>query len=154
MKPRPRPLCRPGARPGQGPSVLHHNGHPVRNLGCGGRRAAQKGCTVPGSTAPYEGSATQQHRLGAGVPPTPSTREVAGATLLRNLEPGLAQLPAKQRDVLLLVWMEEMTHEQAAHFLGIPLGTVKSRLRLALEQLHRWLASVDDLPHPASIEAP
>lgn len=154
MKPRPRPLCRPGARPVQGPSGLQRDGHPARNLVREGSRAVHKGCAVRASTTLYQGSATQQHRLGAGVPPTPRTHEVTGATLMRNLEPGLAQLPAKQRDVLVLVWLEEMTHEQAAHVLGLPLGTVKSRLRLALEQLHRWLASADDLPDPASIEAP
>jgi len=87
--------------------------------------------------------------LGVGGPLAARTQELAGAVLLRNLEPGLAQLPVKQRDVLVLVWLEEMSYEQAADFLGVSVGTVKSRLNQALEQLHRWLASVDNSPPPA-----
>jgi len=76
----------------------------------------------------------------------PRTQELAGAAVLRTLEPRLAQLPAKQRDVLILVWLEEMSYEQVAGLLGISLPTVQSRLNLALEHLHRWLTSVDDPP--------
>lgn len=45
------------------------------------------------------------------------------------------QLPAAQQQVIKGVYYQELTHEQLAEQLNIPLGTVKSRLRLALAKL-------------------
>ncbi len=53
----------------------------------------------------------------------------------RDLERALGQLPLEQRQVLLLVALEEMSYEQAASTLGIPIGTVMSRLSRAREKL-------------------
>jgi RNA polymerase sigma-70 factor (ECF subfamily) len=53
----------------------------------------------------------------------------------RDLERALARLPLEQRQVLLLVVLEEMSYEQAARTLGIPIGTVMSRLSRAREKL-------------------
>ncbi|AYF20643.1 RNA polymerase sigma factor [Vibrio parahaemolyticus] len=44
-------------------------------------------------------------------------------------------LPKNQRDVLQAVYLEELPHQQVAELFDIPLGTVKSRLRLAVEKL-------------------
>jgi len=44
-------------------------------------------------------------------------------------------LPHDQREVLLLVGLEQMTYEEAAKILGIPVGTVMSRLSRGREQL-------------------
>ena len=44
-------------------------------------------------------------------------------------------LPKNQRDVLRAVYLEELPHQQVAEMFEIPLGTVKSRLRLAVEKL-------------------
>jgi RNA polymerase sigma-70 factor (ECF subfamily) len=49
-------------------------------------------------------------------------------------------LPAPQRQALRLAFFDELTHEQAAEFLGAPLGTVKTRIRAALTKLRRELA--------------
>jgi len=46
-----------------------------------------------------------------------------------------ASLPDEQRKVLRLAFMEEKTHNQISVELGIPLGTVKSRIRLALKRV-------------------
>ncbi len=44
-------------------------------------------------------------------------------------------LPPKQRDILKAVYLEELPHQQVAEMFDIPIGTVKSRLRLAVEKL-------------------
>ena len=52
-----------------------------------------------------------------------------------DLESALRQLAAEQREILLLVVLEEMTYEEVAATLSIPLGTVMSRLSRARERL-------------------
>ena len=54
---------------------------------------------------------------------------------VRDMESALKMLPAEQREILLLVALEEMTYEEVATTLGIPLGTVMSRLSRARERL-------------------
>jgi DNA-directed RNA polymerase specialized sigma24 family protein len=47
----------------------------------------------------------------------------------------LAMLPAEQRAAILLCLMEQMTHEEAAAALALPLGTVKSHIARGREKL-------------------
>lgn len=54
---------------------------------------------------------------------------------LRDLKEALERLPDEQREVLLLVGLEQMSYEEAAHVLSIPLGTVMSRLSRGRERL-------------------
>jgi RNA polymerase sigma factor (sigma-70 family) len=54
---------------------------------------------------------------------------------LRDLESALRLLPAEQREVLLLVGLEDMRYEEVSATLGIPLGTVMSRLSRGRERL-------------------
>lgn len=49
----------------------------------------------------------------------------------------IERLPAEQAAVMRLSFFDELTHAQIASGLGIPLGTVKSRIRLASAQLRR-----------------
>ena len=51
----------------------------------------------------------------------------------------LAQLPADDRDVVVLVAWEELTYEEVAAALDIPLGTVRSRLNRARRTLRELL---------------
>ena len=54
---------------------------------------------------------------------------------LRDMESALALLPAEQRQLRLLVALEDLTAEEVAATLGIPLGTVMSRLSRGRERL-------------------
>lgn len=51
----------------------------------------------------------------------------------------LASIPQEQRDILLLSFVEDMPQSEIAAKLAIPLGTVKSRMRLAYGHLRRLL---------------
>jgi len=55
-------------------------------------------------------------------------RASEAAVMLRQTEAALATLPAEQREVIVLVCFEELTYAEAAEVLGIPRGTVMSRL--------------------------
>jgi RNA polymerase sigma-70 factor (ECF subfamily) len=63
----------------------------------------------------------------------------AAAAELRDLERGLARLPAEQREVLLMVSLEDMSYQEVSRALGVPMGTVMSRLSRAREKLRRHL---------------
>lgn len=56
-----------------------------------------------------------------------------------RLHGALAQLPPEQQQVLRLSYFDDEPHARIATELGIPLGTVKSRVRLAVAQLRRLL---------------
>ena len=47
---------------------------------------------------------------------------------LRDLERAMAKLPEEQRSVILLVGLEGMRYEEVADVLGVPVGTIRSRL--------------------------
>ncbi len=53
----------------------------------------------------------------------------------RQLRKTLSGLPDEQRKVLHLAFFEDKPHAEVANELGIPLGTVKSRIRLALKRI-------------------
>jgi len=58
---------------------------------------------------------------------------------LRDLASALAQLPAEQREVLLLVALEDMAYADVAQALGLPMGTVMSRLSRGRERLRQLM---------------
>jgi RNA polymerase sigma-70 factor, ECF subfamily len=67
---------------------------------------------------------------------TPSTEEIAEANVFqRRLEKALDELPEKFRLVLLLAAIEGYTLAEIAEMLGVPMGTVKSRLFFARKAL-------------------
>jgi RNA polymerase sigma factor (sigma-70 family) len=61
------------------------------------------------------------------------------ALLVRDLDRAIGTLPAEQRAVLLLVTLEEMSYEEVARALSIPIGTVMSRLSRAREKLRAMM---------------
>ena len=54
---------------------------------------------------------------------------------MRDLQSALATLPTEQREILLLIALEEMSYVEVAATLGLPLGTVMSRLSRARQKL-------------------
>jgi len=60
--------------------------------------------------------------------------------LLRDLDRALAGLPEEQREVVLLVGIEQLSYKDVARVLGIPAGTVMSRLSRGRERLRELLA--------------
>tara|TARA_B100000809_G_scaffold170506_1_gene167861 strand:- start:740 stop:1321 length:582 start_codon:yes stop_codon:yes gene_type:complete len=56
-------------------------------------------------------------------------------TVQKNIREGLDQLPREQAEVLSKVYLQGRSHQQASDELSLPLGTVKSRVRLALKKM-------------------
>ena len=55
--------------------------------------------------------------------------------LEENIKSGLDKLPREQSEILTKVYLEGKSHQQTSTELKLPLGTVKSRVRLALKKL-------------------
>ena len=58
---------------------------------------------------------------------------------LRAVEKGISRLPPEQREVLLLVALEGLSYRETADVLGVPIGTVMSRLSRARAALRAYL---------------
>ncbi len=52
-----------------------------------------------------------------------------------KLAEAIAALPEKQRDLIERAYFGDLSHSEIAEQTGLPLGTIKSRIRLALERL-------------------
>ncbi|WP_224702140.1 sigma-70 family RNA polymerase sigma factor [Devosia aquimaris] len=59
--------------------------------------------------------------------------------IIERVTKALTSLPVEQQEVVRLSFIHDMPHAQIAETVGIPLGTVKSRLRLAYERLRPML---------------
>jgi RNA polymerase sigma-70 factor (ECF subfamily) len=66
-----------------------------------------------------------------------SEPEQMGQLTARDLERALDRLSDEQRAVVLLVGLEDMSYREAADILGVPVGTVMSRLARGRERLRR-----------------
>lgn len=58
---------------------------------------------------------------------------------VKRVRAALSQLPLDQRKVIRLAFLTGMTHERIADILRVPLGTVKTRIRLGLRRLRAML---------------
>lgn len=68
--------------------------------------------------------------------PLPEVRASQGDSLqMRDLASALNTLPVEQREILLLVALEEMSYDEVATTLNLPIGTVMSRLSRARQKL-------------------
>ena len=93
------------------------------------------------------------YRLRQAVVPDPDAdchadrvaADVTAAALRDTLTTALADLSTGDRDVLLLITQEELTYEQVAAALEIPIGTVRSRLHRARNVLRAALGGTNPL---------
>lgn len=58
-----------------------------------------------------------------------------GSVLTSQMAHHLAILPQAQQQVVRGIYLQELSQQELAELLGVPLGTIKSRLRLALQKL-------------------
>ena len=66
----------------------------------------------------------------------PSPFQLAHQSRLEdNIRAGLEKLPREQSEILTKVYLEGKSHQQTSEELKLPLGTVKSRVRLAIKKL-------------------
>jgi RNA polymerase sigma factor (sigma-70 family) len=72
-----------------------------------------------------------------------TTDRVAAAAARTRIVAALAGLPDRDRDALLLVVWGELSHEETAAALGVPVGTVGSRLHRARRKIRAALDDVD-----------
>jgi RNA polymerase sigma-70 factor (ECF subfamily) len=70
--------------------------------------------------------------------------EQVSALEYRDLLRAFVILPEEQRSVLLLIAVEDLSYEEAARVLGVPIGTVMSRLSRGREQLRRLAGNKPD----------
>jgi RNA polymerase sigma-70 factor (ECF subfamily) len=72
----------------------------------------------------------------------PADEALASAQLQVHVRAALDQLTPEQRDVVTLAYIEGLSHGEIAARLGLPLGTVKSRMRLAYQKVRTALEQV------------
>lgn len=93
----------------------------LHNLDVNRRRHPQRRCM----------SATVHYSNGAMTEPARQDRQLE----CRDLAEALDKLPVEQRQAIVLVALEGRAYEEAANILGIPVGTVRSRLARGREAL-------------------
>ena len=79
--------------------------------------------------------------LGWGPEPEPDQADVMELQQeSARLVDALAQLPEKQRTLIERAYYGELSHSEIAAETGLPLGTIKSRIRLALDRLRHAMS--------------
>ncbi|HTG51070.1 MAG TPA: RNA polymerase sigma factor [Gemmatimonadales bacterium] len=78
----------------------------------------------------------------AAVEPNEAARP--GWHVHESVHAALAALPPEQREAVQLAYFRGLTHAEIARTLEIPMGTVKTRLRLAFDKLRVALAPIKD----------
>ena len=66
-------------------------------------------------------------------------KQVEVAQQQKQVRAALAQLPEEQRHTLALAYFQGLSHSEIAQTLNEPLGTVKTRIRLAMQKLRQLL---------------
>ncbi|MBA2683188.1 MAG: sigma-70 family RNA polymerase sigma factor [Gemmatimonadaceae bacterium] len=99
------------------------------------RRRAEDPLDTTGAT-----SADAIDRSDAMAPAPDPQRNAEAAERARDISAALAKLPAEQREVIVLAYFGGLSQSEIASRTSLPLGTVKTRARLALEKLRAPLA--------------
>jgi RNA polymerase sigma-70 factor (ECF subfamily) len=82
---------------------------------------------------------TDTDPLADAPPPLPADTLLNTSQRAERLRHAMHRLPAEQIEVLQLAFFDDRPHAEIERVLGIPLGTVKSRLRLAMTRLRSML---------------
>ncbi len=61
----------------------------------------------------------------------------------QRVQAALAELPPEQKEVVSLAYLEGLSHSEIAERLGVPLGTVKSRMRIAYQKIRQALENLE-----------
>ncbi len=118
-------------------TIVHHRAiDAVRRSAREERRRADEGLM---DQLPAGGKRFEQHVV---------DRETAA-----QLRSKLAYLPAAQREVITLAYFGELSTPEIACALQLPLGTIKSRMRLGLEKLRVALAPAEDIGHGTGLQS-
>jgi RNA polymerase sigma-70 factor (ECF subfamily) len=88
---------------------------------------------------------------GTDVTPDVAARSEA-AEQMRSVLKRIATLPRQQQDVVALCVWSGLSYEEAAAALGVPVGTVRSRLSRARASLDSPLAELDGSPRHKQVE--
>jgi RNA polymerase sigma-70 factor (ECF subfamily) len=81
----------------------------------------------------------RHHRLAPGRPPSSPGDDVLATDAAATIRAAVQALPDSQRRVVELAYFEGLSYREAAAAAGIPEGTAKSRIRLALAKLETTL---------------
>jgi RNA polymerase sigma-70 factor (ECF subfamily) len=73
--------------------------------------------------------------------PTP-LQQMEQATIVKRVTASIDELPLDQQEVIKLSFIEGLSHQDISDRLGVPLGTVKSRLRLSFDKLRLSLGEI------------
>ena len=85
-------------------------------------------------------AARQTEALDEEMPELAQRAAQGDSLVVRDLERAIAALPSAQREVLLLVALEDLSYEETARVLDIPVGTVMSRLARAREKVRALMS--------------
>jgi RNA polymerase sigma-70 factor (ECF subfamily) len=96
----------------------------------------------------YDGPSTKASPLG-GFADAPSPignpqHDSEKSERARDVAAALTKLPPEQREVIVLAYFGGLSHSEIAEKTSLPLGTVKTRARLALDKLRAGLAAHDE----------
>ena len=111
----------------------------MRGRGCtGSRRTCSRGTGAARRAACTRPRASSRTSHRPTIRPNASPRRVDAHELWPKVADAVARLPEEERDALLLYVWEELSYEEIASALAVPIGTVRSRLnraRLSLREL-------------------
>src|SRR5262249_27801617 len=95
------------------------------------------------SRRPQAAADPDGHRFESLADPDPDPAEVVWLEDRRAaVQAAMADLPPPQRQALRMAFYEELSHQEVASALDLPLGTAKTRIRSGLQKLRHNLAAV------------
>ena len=98
-----------------------------------------------------ESSSDDEAALLALADPRPPVAEQVTASLDRELiHNAVRELPLAQRRAIAMAYFEGRSHSEISNVTGLPLGTVKSRIRLAMHRLRGPLSEAGMAPSAAA----